>query len=449
MKKILITAIIIATLGMVSVPVAYVHATEGNWSDVIYPGVYIEDIDLSGKQRAEAERLINKKYQQAVISKKIQIIVNDKIYALDYNELDAKYNVSEVVDKAYSYGKEGNLFKKYRLIKSGANKEFKLSFTYDAKPIETLLDTIDADLSKEAVDAKISIITGDIRITPEINREVLLREELKEMIIEHVNGELAVDNVDLTAPIEVIRPEITAERLSAINKRVSSFSTDFSTSIPNRINNIELSTRAINGTLLMPGETFSFNNTVGQRTLERGYKEAGVIVGDRFESGIGGGICQVSSTLYNAALLASLKSTERVNHTLPLTYVEKGLDATVDWGNIDYKFKNTLDYPIYIEGYTENGKVFFNIYSNEEITNRTYKITTDIHDIIKPNIKYIEDPELYEGESEVIKAPADGYRVRVYRQTYENGVLVNNETISNDYYFPVNGIIRIGTKEQN
>ena len=137
------------------------------------------------------------------------------------------------------------------------------------------------------------------------------------------------------------------EVLSQINTCISSFSTSLGTSSITRISNIEVCAKAINGKILMPGEIFSFNEVVGKRTKERGYKEAPVIVNNKVESGLGGGICQVSSTLYNAVLIAGIHNIDRTHHSFPSEYVELGLDATVDWENIDFKFTNTLEYPIY------------------------------------------------------------------------------------------------------
>lgn len=446
-KKIIITTGIILALASASIPVGYVQATGKNWSDLIYPGVYIENMDVSGKKLEEVESLIQKAYQQPVLSKKIEITANGKTYSLDYSKLEAKYNISEIAKEAFSYGKSKNVIERYKLIKSPEKKEYKLAFSYNTKPIEEVIDQIDKDTSKGSVNASIAITNGNIKITPEVNGTKLDKDKLKQELVKQVNGELSTEAIKIEAPLEIVKPEITAEKLSAINSQVSSFSTNFSTSIANRINNIDLATKAINGTILMPGETFSFNETVGERTKARGFKEAGVIVGDQIESGIGGGICQVSSTLYNAILKTSIKSEERRNHSLPLSYIGKGLDATVDWGHIDYKFKNTLDVPIYIEGYTKNKNVYFNVYSNESIKKKTYAMATEITDTIQPTTKYIDDPNRNEGETEVVKKAAAGYKVKTYRKTYENGKLVNTELISSDYYRPVNGEIIRGTKK--
>lgn len=150
--------------------------------------------------------------------------------------------------------------------------------------------------------------------------------------------------------------------------------------------------------------------------------------------------------MYNTLLQANIKASERRNHSLPLAYIAKGLDATVDWGNIDLKFKNTLNTAIYIEGYIKNKNVYFNIYSSQQQPKRSYKTVTNVYETLLPSIKYIDDPTRLVGETEIVKKAANGYRVKVYRKTYENEKLINTELISNDYYGPINGETIRGTK---
>jgi vancomycin resistance protein YoaR len=438
--------LIIGTLSAAAV-LGYLYKEQKGAISVISQGVYIENISLGGKKLSEAEALIQEKYGSPLISKKIQIEASNKTYVLDFSKLEARYDIDKVTAEAFSYGKEGNILEKLINKKSGERKDFHLSFTYNSKPIDELIDKIEKEINKNAVDAKISITNGQVKITPEVEGVKLQKDKLREAIVAQFNGEKSKDTVIIKAPLEVAKPKIISEKLSVVNTLISSFSTNFSTSIANRINNIELATKAINGTILMPGETFSFNEIVGERTKERGYKEAGVIIGDKVESGLGGGICQVSSTLYNAMLTANLKAEERRNHTLPLGYVGKGLDATVDWGNIDFQFKNTLNTPIFIEGYTKNKNVYFNIYSDKELTKRTYKMVADIYDTVQPTVKYIDNPNLNEGMTQVIKNGSAGYKVKVYRNTFENGKLINTELISNDYYKAIDGEISRGLKK--
>jgi vancomycin resistance protein YoaR len=450
MRKKLVIVIVAAVLLSVTaaVPIKYAHATEQNWSNIIYPGVYIEGIDVSGKDVDEALRIIEEKVERPILTKIIQIKTEGKTYTLNYKDLHAEYNTEDVVKSAFNYGKEGNMIEKYMMIKSAARKQFDLNLSYNEQIINDLVDRISQDINREPIDAKVSVVDGNVQISSEINGSRLLKDKLMQDIKEQINGELAVGNIQIDAPVEAVRANITSDKLSSVNARISSFGTNFSTSNYNRMKNIELATKSINGTLLMPGETFSFNETVGMRTRERGFLEAGVIINDKIESGLGGGICQVSSTLYNTMLRANIKAVERRNHSLPLGYVGKGLDATVDWGTIDYKFTNTLNYPIYIEGYVRNKNVYFNFYSGKELAKYTYEMTTEVYDTTEPVVKYTEDPNRYEDEEEVVKKPSTGYKLKVYRKTYENGKLIKTELISRDTYKVVNGEIIRGTKKR-
>ncbi len=228
---------------------------------------------------------------------------------------------------------------------------------------------------------------------------------------------------------------------------MSTYSTNFASSTSGRAANIELSTKAINGKVLMPGETFSYNEVVGERTRARGYQDAGVIVGNKVENGLGGGICQTSSTLYQAVIRSGLKSVERYNHSLTVGYLPKGFDATVSWGGPDYKFKNTYDFPIYIEGYCSNRNLVFNVYGDTTASNKTYDFTSEVYETLTPNTQTIQDPNLPEGQTVTEKAPTTGYRVKTYLHTYENGALVKTEQISNDTYQKVDGVVKVGTKK--
>jgi vancomycin resistance protein YoaR len=448
-KRSIIAAALVLVLGMGSIPAGYVHATGQNWSSIIYPGVYIEDIDVSGKTIREAEELLQKNYGDILASKKIEIYAGEKAYALEYSELEARFNIAQTVEEAFKYGKNENIIKRYRLIKSSERTKFKLAFSYNSRALDELINEIEQGLNTSPSNANISVINGVINITPEVNGTKLEKDKLRKVVLDQINGDISKEYVKIEAPVEVTKPEITSEKLSSINGRISSFSTSFAGSAANRIINIELAAKAINGTLLLPGESFSFNDTVGERTKERGYKEAGVIIGDKLESGLGGGICQVSSTLYAALLHTDIKAFGRVNHTLPLAYISKGLDATVDWGNIDFKFKNNLEVPIYLEGYIKDKNVYFNVYSNQGMAKKSYEIATEVYETVQPTIKYIDDPNRYEGEEVVVKKPAVGYKVKVNRKTYENGNIINTELISRDYYMPVSGEIIRGTKKHS
>ncbi len=184
-------------------------------------------------------------------------------------------------------------------------------------------------------------------------------------------------------------PTRTTEDMQKINFILSEFSTTFNSKVKGRTENISLAAKTIDGTILMPGEEFSFNNVVGATTIARGYKNAPVIVDGEFVEGVGGGVCQVSTTLFNSVLRAGIDITSRRNHSLPVAYVPKGTDAAVA-SSLDFKFKNTLSNPVYIQAFVEKSKVYFRVYGSQadsknveisvkKISNLKYEMTRNIN----------------------------------------------------------------------
>lgn len=382
-----------------------------SYDSYIYPTVIIENDNVSGKTKEEAKEILDNKYQASLQNKKISIKVGDKSYVIGYSQIGAKYNIDKAVSEAYNYGKNKSFIDKYKLLRNPDTKTIKLSFDYDSntKPIDDFIDNMKKTVNKDAKNASVTKSGADFVITPDQDGYKLKDQELKKDIMTAINGQLGQDSL-VQGNIESVKANITKEKLRGINTLLSTFSTNYgSISSPGRMTNIQLATRTINGKVIMPGETFSFNGILGKRTAEKGYQSAPVDIGKTTGMGIGGGICQVSSTLYNAALLGGIKPTVRTHHSIPSAYVPLGHDATVDYdGKLDYQFKNTFNFPIYIEGSSANGIETFNIYSDASLKNKTYKVVDD----------------LVEG----------GKRVKLYLQTYQNGNMTANELISDDSY---------------
>jgi vancomycin resistance protein YoaR len=448
-KKIVLISIASAAvigIGALGARFGYMYNVANQYSNTIYPKVFVENIDLSGKSKEEALKLLSEKYGQEVLKKKIIVRAGDRTYTIDYSKLSGKYNMDEAVNDSFSYGKDSNIFKKYELIKKPEPKDLELKFTYDSKPIKELVAGIQKDIDKTPSNASIKMTSrGNFSVTADKKGAKLNAEKLEKDINSLINGDLTGD-AEVQAPVDVLEASVTAEALSKINTKISSFSTTFSGSTENRVTNISLATGSISGKVFMPGDSFSFNDIVGKRTAAKGYKEAPVIVNNKLDSGLGGGICQVSTTLYNAVMRANINATERTHHSLPSHYVGLGLDATVDFGRLDYKFVNTLQTPIYIEGYTAGKTLIFNIYSDKSLANKTYELVSETYDTTKANIKYINDSNMYEGETETVQKASDGYKVKVYRKIYENGKLTGQETVTNETYKKIDGIVKRGTK---
>jgi len=212
-----------------------------------------------------------------------------------------------------------------------------------------------------------------------------------------------------------------------------------------RTHNIKIATSSASDVLIKPGEVYSVDKIVGPRLANYGYKEAKVIINNELVPGIGGGVCQVSSTLYNAALLSNMKIVERRNHSLPSSYIPMGRDATISENYIDLKFQNTTQYPIYIHGEVKGSWVKFSIYGRSENPGITVKIRTEIVKKTDPQIKIVEDPTLPEGTEVEEKKAYTGYVVKSYRIVMENGKEISVEELPLSTYRVTNGVKRVGT----
>lgn len=225
---------------------------------------------------------------------------------------------------------------------------------------------------------------------------------------------------------------------------ISSYTTKYDASNTNRSGNLKIAANKINGKVLMPGEEFSYNEVVGKRTIEEGYKNAKMYENGQVIDGLAGGICQISSTLYNAVLLANLEITERRNHSYTSTYVPAGRDATVVYGRQDFKFKNSRTYPIKIEANVANGIAEFKIHGIKEEVEYEIKIIPVTTQTIPYQTEYVPDPTLIPGQQVVKQAGHSGYKVTTYIEKRLAGAVVSKEVLSNDTYNAMKTIVNVG-----
>ena len=232
--------------------------------------------------------------------------------------------------------------------------------------------------------------------------------------------------------------------LEAFPYLISDFSTKYDASNKNRSQNLAIAAGKINGTVLMPGEEFSFNQVVGKRTIQEGYKDAKIYQDGQVVDGLAGGICQISSTLYNAVVKANLEVTERRNHSFTTSYIKAGQDATVVYGVIDFKFKNSRTYPIKISASVDSGIAEFRINGIKEEVEYDISLSPVTTGSIPYTTQYIPDPSLAPGQQVVVQGGGNGLKVTTYKDTKLDGKLVSREVISTDTYRPMNAIIRVG-----
>lgn len=264
--------------------------------------------------------------------------------------------------------------------------------------------------------------------------------------VEEAKALITGDSDSYTVPLKVLYPKVKTSDIGmeAFPNLLAQYSSNYASSNSNRANNVALAASKINGIVLMPGDVFSFNGTVGKRTPQAGFKVAGVYVAGKVTSDYGGGICQVSSTLYNAVLRANLEIVERTNHQFDVGYVPISTDATVSWGAPDFKFKNSRNYPIKIVATTANRNVYVKVYGLKEEGDFDVEIVSYRTGSIPFTTTYTTDANLATGETKVIQSGSNGARAEAYRVLKKNGKVVSRELLSKDTYSPHNQVIAVG-----
>lgn len=434
-----IVVILLLAFGAVSMAVA---ADDGK----ILNGVYINKTSVGGMTKDEAGKLISEKYNQNVQNKKITIVYKSKKYSIDYKDLKAGYNINETVDKAYNYGKNGNVFTKfYTKLKLRQDPfNFDMSFSADTSTLNSFVKKVSKDVNIEPKDAKISFNGSNFTVTPGEEGLKVNEAKLEESLKASVRQDIVDEKVEV--PVEKSEPKVSEAALKKVDTKISSFTTSFKPSDVNRTGNLRIASEAIDGKVLMPGEIFSMNKALGPRVASKGYTEAPIIIKNTVVPSLAGGICQVTTTVYNAALYANFQIVERRNHGLLVSYVGAGRDATISGDAIDMKFKNTNSSPVYIQAVMGKITLTVNFYSANEHPNQKVVISAEVTERIAPKTEYINDPTLKAGEKVVDQKPISGAKSQTYRKVYENGVLVKTELLSKDSYNKADGKIRVGTK---
>jgi len=487
-------------------------------NEKIYKGIYVDNINASDLLPKELYDRLEAQYKNEFNNIKIKIKAGE--YQTEYllKDFDYKVNIDDVVEKAFSFGREGNIFNRLSEILNISFNE-KIIYTeisYSEDKVELAVNSIynqvyvpvenpDLEIQNDMVyinsghhgrsidknllkDEIIKFINSRKNASIEIPIIVTQKEKVdldsmyekinfdpinattkvengKLVVVPHKDGvkvdkevlKNAIDkinnNENITEKIKVtlIPPEITQEYMSQNMFRdvIASFSTYYSTEGQaniDRAQNLKVASDKINGKILAPGDIFSFNGTVGERTEANGFKNGQVFEGGRIVEGIGGGICQVSSTLYNAALRANLKIVERVNHMFTVDYVPAGLDATVAYGSIDFRFQNSTKWPIKIEAFMENNKLTMRLIgTKEESSDVTVELYSQVIKTTPFKTVYEDDPSLPEGTTKIIQNGKNGAVVDAYKIVKKNGVEISRTKISTSTYSSLDQRVKRGT----
>ena len=401
----------------------------------LYPGIFLKDTCLGKQTLSEAAEAVN------------DLIItftgpdgDDAPFAL--RDMGIEPFIEEIILDGYGKGREQswpfNTLERQQVRKG---TPLPLRYRFNEERFNKSIEHLDQTFSKEPVDASFQIINGQVKFCPEeygyrVNK-VLLAEKIKL----HLNDTQAP--LSLSVPAERVSPSITASYFEdkGITAEMALYSTAFDPSVENRVYNIELAADTINHYLLEPQDVFSFNRVIGKTTPEKGYKEAPIIQGGEFSMGYGGGICQVSTTLYNAVLLANLQIIERHPHLYIRPYVPPGRDATVFDHVYDLTFKNNRDHDILIVTHVEVGEIYIAIIG-APMKEKVEIVTREIY-FTDPPTKTKLTGDLPPGEEETIPGSPGG-QVEVWRVVYYPGGEKQEELLFVDTYYPYPTIITKG-----
>lgn len=409
----------------------------------IHKNVYIENVDLSGLTKEEAKVEINKLISQ---NEELRLSYGEKTYPIRLSELNINYKIDEMIEEAYKVGRQDGIISNLKTrvkLNMGKTHIITLRYSYEVKSIENFIGYIQKEIEREPISATIKVENDSIVLTKETYGIKVDTSKLKEILINKAENLFYSEDI---IPVLIIKPLHIYEELSKVNTILGTYETKFNKSTEGRVNNIYVAAQATNNILISPYEEFSFNkHTSGSDFVSR-LKEAPVIRNGRLEDGLGGGICQVSTTIYNAALYAGLEITNVRNHSIPSSYIEKGRDATVSSGELDLRFKNNFDTPILIYNKIDGDKIISIIYGNES-DKKDIEIVTEIVNKYPNKTKYINSDKLYIGEEEIQKKGRAGYKVNTFR-IYKNQNETKKELIFESYYPPMVEEVLQGTKQK-
>ena len=480
-------------------------------NETIFSGISVQGIDVSNLTIDEAKKKVSSIIGNH-ISEEISLQHNDFQTVILPEQFGVSFDVDSAVEQAYYIGKSDNLIKNNYTILSLLLKNYNISpsINYDEDLLNSLIDSINAQLPDRVVNSGYSIDGTNLIITSGKDGILISSSDLKDEILSFLNDissknetiNIPVNNVgaepinldaiykdifklpvdasyttnpyvvypssngldfaismeeakaiisnqqdEYTIPLKITYPNVTTNQIGneAFPDLLSQFSTSFTSSGYNRSNNIILSSAKLNGLVLMPGEEFSYNQAVGQRTRAAGFRKAGAYSNGKVVQEVGGGICQVSSTLYNAVLYANLEIVERTNHYFNPGYVKAGLDATVSWGGPDFRFRNNRNYPIRIVTDTSGKKLKVYIYGLKTDDDCTVVLDPRYISSVPYKTTYQNDASLATGETRVISSGSNGCKTATYKYVYDkNGTLISSECISRDTYSPHNKVVAVG-----
>ena len=422
---------------------------------VILNGVYVGKTDVSGLKEDEARNKVLETFEKDKEKPLILIIDDERKIELTLANLNPEIkDVDEAVKSAYSYGRTGSYFHKYKDMIKTQKKDFRYEvpfdyfITEDGSKDTLLLDV--KDYLDAPVNAGVTTVDGVVTHVPEKKGEVIDISKTVEEVNRVIKEDISKDVLEVNAFVSVLNAKITDEDVKDITDLIGTFCTYYGADGSGRAINIERGAELFNHKLLKPGDEISVEHVMGAMTEENGFREAGSYEGDEVVSSIGGGICQVSSTLYNAVLMAELDVTQRASHSLRVSYVDVSADAAIAENLLDLKFINNKEYPVYIESVIADGYITYNIYGKEtRDAERTIEYTGEIIEEKAPEEKKFVESDAKFGTIKT-KTPAQpAVSARLVKTVYINGEQKEQEVENYSSYLEVKEVVEVGVSSDN
>lgn len=438
-------------LGMLICVLMFGMTVSAEEETTIKKGIFADEIDLSGMSAQEAVQAIEN-YVDGLGDTEITLLAaTGAEVVVTAKELGISWANSELVTEALEVGIRGNVIDRYKLLKDleRENLVYPIVISFDAKTIEEILEERCVQYDTESEDATLIRKGGEFEL---LGGNVGYALDVKASVSEvtrFLEEEWERQACDLPLVVTQLEPKGSVEELSQVKDVLGTFTTWYGNEVY-RGANVERACSLVNGTLLYPGEEFSAYDAIEPLDASNGYYPAGSYLNGRVVDSLGGGVCQVSTTLYNAVLLSELEVTERQNHSMIVTYVQPAFDAAIATGVKDFKFVNNLEYPIYIEGYTENKNITFTIYGKEtRPENREIRFESQIL-----SVNYPEADAIYADPSQpvgyiVTEGSHTGYNAQLWKIVVENGQEVSRTQVNSSRYITVPRSATVGVATED
>lgn len=400
-------------------------------SDKVCRGVSVAGVNLSDMREQQASEIIQK-LAQSRLNDSITITIKDQKWSAKASDLGVKIDWHKSLSNAMQTGRRGNIIRRLADLLSGVtdSKNIPLAMNCDEKILSKTVAKMAGVIDRPAKNASLDMSGGSINVVSDMEGIKLDREASATAISTALTSGIA--RVSLNPVVD--RPKVTAADLQSIDTVLASYTTTFVRAKRDRSHNLAVASSKVNKTILMSGEEFSYNKTVGERLITTGFRNAIIFVKGQMEEGVGGGICQVSSTLYNAALLAGLKITERHHHSRTVVYVPAGRDATVAYGSRDLRFANSGSSPIYITETITGNRLRAVIYGASADKKRITVYNGQTSYTPVNGQKTVVDRTIPPGTSKVTDKGSKGVSTVVYRKIVDETGESKVEVVSRDKY---------------